>query len=496
MDLFLTRSVPYMARGNYLVEVKHLLLWGVFVGMFEGAASSIVVAKTFNGGPWLITIVMAMPMIANLAGLLWGSIAAVRPKLPLFMVFGVGTILLIGSVGLTPESRVGGFVFVAQIGLARTLLAGCVTVRSGLWKHNYPAAMRGRIAARLQIVRYSLGIGVVTLVAVLFDVNPSLYVVIYPIVAVIGSLGLLQMRRMHVRGERALMSDLRRRRASGEDVFRRHGILRPLSEAVDVLRQDAAFRRYCIGMMLLGTGNIMIFPVMAIIVTKELPLGYMHSSVLLETLPQLIMMLSMMSWAGLFDRRGVVRFRVLNAATWALASVFGGLAALMLLVPGAMDSVALFATAVTMVALSRLFEGLGRGGGAIGWNLGHLHFAEPSRAEIYMGAHVFLTGLRGLTAPFIGTLVYQFAGPLVFLFSAALGFAGMMTFRSLLKGDAVEDAVDDMATVDLSATADVPTTQAAARVDAGTERVVEPDLLPVAASAENAPSTERRVSSL
>ncbi|MBK8270738.1 MAG: hypothetical protein IPK83_21505 [Planctomycetes bacterium] len=178
---------------------------------------------------------------------------------------------------------------------------------------------------------------------------------------------------------------------------------------------------------------------MAIIVTKELPLNYNHSTLLLEVLPQFMMMLSMMSWASLFDRRGVVRFRVLNAITWAMASVFGGIGAVMLLIPGTFTTVWLFAVAIALVAISRLFEGLGRGGGAIGWNLGHLHFAEPAKADIYMSAHVFLTGIRGLTAPFIGTFLYSTIGPGVFLVSATLGFSGMLMFKSLVKGDSAAE---------------------------------------------------------
>lgn len=450
MDLFLARSVPLMARRNYTIEMKHLLWWGIFIGMYEGAGSSIVVAKTFHGGPWLITIVMAIPTVANLAGLFWGSIAASRPKLPLFFSFGIGTVLLIASIGLTPYSEWGGWIFAGQVALARTLLAGCVTVRSGFWKHNYPVSMRGRIAARLQIVRYSLGIGVVTVVASLFDFNPRLYHYVYPAVAVIGMFGLFQLRSLRVRGERA---SLARVRAAAAGRVGPRGILRPAREVYEVLRDDLAFRRYCIGMMFLGMGNIMVFPVMAIIVTRELPLNYKFSSILLETLPQFMMMISMMSWAGLFDRHGVVRFRVLNALAWMLASVFGGLASVVMLAPGALDTIMLFSTALTLVALSRFCEGVGRGGGAIGWNLGHLHFAAPEKAEIYMGAHVFLTGIRGLTAPFIGTYLYSLYGPLVFLISSALGLLGLLTFRSLARSQQTARDVAELETTELAAEA-------------------------------------------
>ncbi|MBK8270739.1 MAG: hypothetical protein IPK83_21510 [Planctomycetes bacterium] len=208
-----------MARSNYLIEMRHILAWGVFIGMYEGAGSSIVVAKTFHGSEELITIVMAIPTIANLMGLVWGSIAATRPKLQLFTLFGVGNVLLIASIALTPQTTWGGWIFAGQIALARTLLAGCVTVRSGFWKHNYPTAMRGRIAARIQIVRYSLGIAAVFCVSLLFDADPSYYIYVYPTVALIGTFGLFQIQGLRVRGERLTLPRLTmrpaRRRVTG-----------------------------------------------------------------------------------------------------------------------------------------------------------------------------------------------------------------------------------------------------------------------------------------
>ena len=85
------------------------------------------------------------------------------------------------------------------------------------------------------------------------------------------------------------------------------------------------------------------------------------------------------------------------------------------------------------IAVSRACEGLGKGGGAIAWNLGHLHFAKTERADVYMGTHVFLTGLRGLTAPFFGTWLYIQTGAFAFAVAVGLAVIGMLVFRRLAK---------------------------------------------------------------
>lgn len=422
-----------MSRPNYLIEVRHLLLWGVFAGMFEGSVSSIVVAKTFGAGPWLITVVMATPMFANLMGLIWGTIATGRRKRPLFMLLAAATAALVGSVALAPATPLGGWIFAGQIFLARVMLSGCMTVRSALWKHNYPTRLRGRIAARLQLVRFSLAIVTVTCASILFDVNSHVYIYVYPVSSLIGGCAVLMLRRMHVRGEQVELANMTRLVEKNGSALT-DGFFGPLRAAFEVLRDDRDFRRYCLAMMFLGSANIMVMPLMTIIVTKQLMLSYYHSGNLLEILPRLLMMGSLLPWAGLFDRVGVVRFRVLNACAWSGTALFGGLAALLIhVVPDYLDSTAKFSIIVLFVALSRLCEGLGKGGGAIAWNIGHLHFADSSKAEIYMGAHVFLTGLRGLIVPFFGTFLYLRYGPVAFAVALVLAIAGLLTFASLAR---------------------------------------------------------------
>ncbi len=429
MDILGIQRVPHMARRNYIVEMQHMFLWGIFAGMFEGSVSSIVAAKTFNAGPWLITIVVATPMFSNLMGLVWGTLATGRRKLPLFMVLATACVAMIGSIALTPDIRIGGWIFAGQILLARVMLSGCMTVRASLWKHNYPAVQRGRIIARLQTVRFSLAIATVTCVSLLFDLSPAVYIYTYPVAGLIGGAAVLAVRRLRVRGEPAELKAIARQADRGASSSR---LLAPLSAMISVLRNDPTFARYCLAMMLLGIANMMIIPVMTIIITRQLSMNYYHSCNLMEVLPRVLMMGSLIPWANLFDRVGVVRFRVLNACVWTSATVTGGIGAWIIATWG-IDSVAPFAVAVTFVALSRIGEGLGRGGGAIAWNLGHLHFAEPAKAEVYMGTHVFLTGLRGMAAPFLGTYLYIHHGLAAFVVALILAIGSVWVFVNLAR---------------------------------------------------------------
>jgi hypothetical protein len=86
--------------------------------------------------------------------------------------------------------------------------------------------------------------------------------------------------------------------------------------------------------------------------------------------------------------------------------------------------------------------GLSMAGANLGWNLGHNDFASLGRAQHYMGVHVTLTGVRGLIAPSLGMLCYQFLDtmrpglgivalllPLGMVVAGAIGFVSMRDDR-------------------------------------------------------------------
>jgi hypothetical protein len=84
----------------------------------------------------------------------------------------------------------------------------------------------------------------------------------------------------------------------------------------EALRQDPRFARYCTAQMCIGTANLMVLPVNTIVLTKVLALTYTASNGLLDIIPRLTTIFMLPIWARLFDRVGVLRFRVVNSACW------------------------------------------------------------------------------------------------------------------------------------------------------------------------------------
>lgn len=444
MDIYGSRRVPYLSRYNYFHEFHHILAWGVVVGMIEGNFASIVVAKTFHGSNLLIAIASATPMAMHIVSLFWGAICVGRRKLGIFTFCTTGTALALASVAMTPDVSYGGWLFVLQMAAAQFFQSGAVTVRSALWKSNYPLESRGQIAGQLQIARAVTRLGSVALIAFLFDADPQRYRWIYPGVAIIGGLGVLALTRMRVRGEVSELSRMHRGEKREGALTERASMTRIMSSshvltsAVHVLKIDVRFRKYCIAQMFAGVTNLLVRAVIVVVLTQQILAGmgraYWLSTVLLEILPMLLMLSTMRACARYYDRAGVVRFRTVQMVGWIVAIFFGMCACLAIENLDAFGPQALLWSVICM-AVFGIVRGICLGGGSIAWNLGHLHFADHDDAEVYMGIHVSLTGLRALIIPMLGMQLWSWIGSGVWLISMACGLLAIYFFRSLDRED-------------------------------------------------------------
>ena len=417
MDILGVRSLPFFARRNYYYEFLHLAPWGVLAGLIEGNAGAIVVAKTFHGSEFLIATATATPIGTLLFSSVWGMLCVGRPKRQLATIFAGASALCAATIGFTPQTRYGGILFVIQMAASQVFLSGVVTVRSSLWKHNYPPHTRGKITARLHALRMLAGTAVLAVSSAMFDLNPAFYRFIYPFGAFCGLAAILILQKIHVRHE---ASELRGRFVIDDDAgghalerFTFRHVMSPThvwTEMAGLLRQDKRFTRYLTAQMLLGIGVQMVLPVLVITLTDVFR-RYWITFVIVEVMRRLVVFVSLRRWGRLFDRVPVSRFRV-YAGTCASIGIFCGLIATFIATHldwfGPNLGVPL---AAGLFAGYSVFNGLQQGGGTLAWNLGHFDFSQRHNAELYMAAHVSLTGLRGVFAPYLGViLLHLFPG--------------------------------------------------------------------------------------
>jgi len=440
LDLLTLRGLPFHTRRNYYYELQHLVFWSVLVGVVESQFGSVVVSRTFGGSDLMIAVTSATPNGAMLFSLVWGMLCVGRPKVLLAMWFVSVAALCTGVIGLIPDSPAGAVWFIGQLAAAQVLVAAVVTVRSAFWKSNYPRSDRGRITARLQGLRYLIGVLTVLGAAAICDKDPASYRWVFPSAALCGAISAGLLSRLHIRGERRELARNANANAKGE---LRTGLIEPFSltallspgqvigQMTRVLRDDRRFARYCAAQSLMGLANFLTIPVLVAVVTRELShsdaWGFWVSTAIIVALPQLTMLGTIGRWGRFLDRFGVVRLRVLNVASWTASLLFGMFATLVALHPEVFGGAAL-PLAIALFAVRSLLAGLGQGGGAIAWNIGHLHFARNELAEVYMGIHVSLTGIRGLLGPLAGMLLWGWIGWPVWLVAMACSTASLIMY--------------------------------------------------------------------
>src|SRR5687768_6509986 len=200
---FRTRHQPYMVRASYLHEMRSAMTYPLAAALAEGSFTGIVATKFFKASPVLIAVITAAPMFDNIMALVWAELARTRPKVTFVNWLQLGVVTSIAAVALTRSmpTAVGGWVFAGLIILARVLASGIITVRSAIWRFNYPRHTRGRIIGRITMV--ATGVLAFTTFAgsAWLDRDPAAYVYLYPLAAAVGVVGIWQFSRIRVRKE-------------------------------------------------------------------------------------------------------------------------------------------------------------------------------------------------------------------------------------------------------------------------------------------------------
>jgi MFS family permease len=157
--------------------------------------------------------------------------------------------------------------------------------------------------------------------------------------------------------------------------------------ALRFAREDALFRRTLISWMLMGFGNLMMFPLRVEYLANPdygMELTAVTIALLTGVIPNLARLVLSPIWGWLFDHMNFFMLRF----TLNIGFAAGILA---------------FFTSQEMngLILGAVIFGVSNAGGDVAWSLWVTKFAPPNRVADYMSVHTFFTGLRGVLAPLV-----------------------------------------------------------------------------------------------
>lgn len=414
--------LPRMAAALLPRERLGWSLNAVALGALEGGLLGVIVKNQFAeaAAPALVSLAVAVvagaPAFANLSSFLFAGRAMGRGKALLLSRLMAATGLCLLLMPLAGRHAGGLLLFTLLTVIARIAWTGILTVRAVIWRANFPRGWRGKITARFERLAALLTALFSALVGFAMDWSGDAWRLLFPLAGLFAFAAAAVYRLTPVRRQRLLL----RAETAGRPAGRRLS----LGAMAGVLRQNREFRNYMAGMMVFGSGNLMVVPMLVILVADYFRLGRMEQVLITTSVPVLVLCFSVAFWAARLDRRHIVSYRAMHG--WNFVAMIATFAAAAILHVPAL----LWVGAVLM--------GSAHGGGHLGWNLGHNDFTGDADSSLYMATHVSLTGVRGLLMPVAGVAFMQYLeslrpglGAYALLLPFALSLAGTLWFVQL-----------------------------------------------------------------
>lgn len=409
-----------MVRGTYTRELRSWSLLSVALAAVEGGIAGVIVKNAFAGAVdatvlnFAVAIVAGAPAIAHVLSWVWAGVAQARDKIRLLLMVQTLCCLSLLLFAAAPLDGPGLAMMVLGAILARFFWSGVITLRSSVWRANYPrdilATMSGRLVTFAALIMGAVGIGI----GLAMDWDRQAFRWVYPVLAVVGLAGAYSYRRMRMRHQRRLL-------LKEQGNLEREGTLINPFTLFQVLRGDARFRQYMSLMFLLGGGNLMLMAPLIVILNEHMQLSQLEQMLITSSIPLLVMPLAIPVWARMLDNRHIIHYRARQS--WAATAMIVSLL------------IAVTTGWYWMLWVAAVLYGVSQSGGMLGWNLGHHDFAPPERAAQYMSIHMTLTGMRGLLMPLVGVALYQIMeafspghGPWMMLVPLALNLSACIGF--------------------------------------------------------------------
>ncbi|MCK5737166.1 MAG: MFS transporter, partial [Spirochaetaceae bacterium] len=174
--------------------------------------------------------------------------------------------------------------------------------------------------------------------------------------------------------------------------------------------------------MLVGFGNLLTLPLKVVYLTEEgrgLGLSPGIVTIIIVVIPAVMKLAFNPFWARMYQKMSFPVFRI------SLNIFF-------------MLSLGLFFLTdnLTVIILSSILFGMGTSGSPFVWQLWVTRIAPRDETRVYQSAHAFLSGLRGVVAPFIGFALLQHTSfRSMGLISSFLAFSAILLMLPLLRKD-------------------------------------------------------------
>lgn len=383
-------------RRTFILHLSYSLIDGLLLGFFS--LNEFVFKKNFDPGNLKLSMlfqlsVLVLPFsifftnffekVKNKKRLLYQIGLSTRAPLLLFLLFPV-----LRNHGVPVGLMQDIFLLIFLMFYFATPFT--IPLINQLLKANYGAEKMGKLYS------YSWSVNMFTqLLTVLFfgkilDAFPSAYLYIYP---VLGVLAMISIRLISMIRSDTVEKDY-------EKIGLLHSWKSTFDETYNILKNNRAFLHFQIGLMIYGIAFLMNLSIVTLYLNDKLGLSYSEAAGYKST-ALIVSILTFPLFGVLLDRKDPRRFSRISyllAATYFLLLIIGVFFPATLV----LGDMRIFMT----IAVAYLIYGLFQSSMTILWGIGSSYFTTPDNAGTYQSIHCTLTGIRGIMAPFAGTILY------------------------------------------------------------------------------------------
>ncbi len=361
----------------------------VFVmSIMEGSFIGILIKNGFQGqvNDWTLNLTVAIatgaPYYANLLSFFWVKMSRGRSKAVLVSNLAIICCLCAFAISFIPMNTFGLIVLLVLLIITRVCWSGILTIRSNIWRVNYPRHIRGKVTAKMSTMAAFLMSLAALLAGWILDKQFEAFHWLYIGFAFLSIIGAFRYRFLSVRHQKKEIS--REKNPSNH---------LPMKKLFSLLTENKSFGKYMLAMFTLGTGNLMLMAPLIIYLNEYTTLSKTSQILITLAIPLGLIPIAVNWWARLLDGHHIFHFRRIHSWFFVVAiSLF---------------LIAQISHLNFIFFIGSVCYGLAISGGLIGWNLGHNDFVGKASPMEYMAVHVTLTGLRGLIAPLVGIGFYQ-----------------------------------------------------------------------------------------
>ena len=353
-------------KKTFQLESLRALPAGV-VETFGTTFSILLANRVFEAGPLAKATLVSLPALGLLLSLF--VVQAVR-RSGLSVNTMLSLVFCASGVGFTISALAGDRFEIYLVGMVIALVTLTLNVPlfSQIYRRHYPDDVRGRLFSITAFLRKAFTIGT----AFFFGFILTKSLDYYPFLLAIYAAASFLMAGVVMAMEKVTLN--RSKRVKLFDAFRHVG-------------QDDRFRKLLTSWMILGFGNLLCFSLFVEYISNKeygFDLSEGHVSIITTVIPETCFFIFVLFWGRLFDRMDFYVLRCLINLIFAagILCYFMG-------------------DGLWALYIGLGLHGIAKAGGNVAWSLWVTKFASAENVAEYMSVHTFLTGCRGVIAPFV-----------------------------------------------------------------------------------------------